>query len=138
MTTQTPTPAGRVTDPEHHDRRTRSTRRVAGAAAAGFLVISSFEVAVALGAPVGPAAFGGAHPGVLPPELRLVGAIAAGAWAVAALHALAAGGVLRRFPRLADRRISWGLVGVTALGAVMNAASSSPWPARTTTTPPGR
>ncbi len=124
MTTHTPTPpAGR----EHHGRRTWSTRRVAGAAAGGFLAVSAFQVAAALGAPVGPAAFGGAHDGVLPAELRVVSAVAAGAWGLAAFHALTAGGVVRRSPRLADRRISWGLAGVTTVGALMNAASSSPW-----------
>lgn len=123
MTTRTPTPAGQL----HPAPRTWSTGRVAAAAAGGFLVVSAFQVTAALGAPVGPAAFGGAHDGVLPGELRVVSAVAAGAWGVAALHALAAGGVVRRLPRLADRRISWGLVGVTTLGALMNAASSSPW-----------
>jgi hypothetical protein len=102
-------------------------RRVAGVAAAGFLVIASFQVALAVGAPFGRAAFGGANVGTLPLDLRLVSAVAAALWALAALHALSRGGFLRRFPLLGKGRVTWVLAGVTALGALMNAASSSPW-----------
>jgi hypothetical protein len=96
-------------------------------AAAGFVVVASFQVALALGAPFGRAAFGGAHAGTLPDEFRVVSAVAAGFWALAALHVVSRGGVIRRFRRLADSRITWVLAGLTALGALMNAASSSPW-----------
>ena len=95
--------------------------------AAGFLVVSSFQVALALGAPFGVAAFGGANAGQLPAELRLVSAVAAGFWVIAALHALSRGGLIHRFPRLGDRRFTWALVGLSTVGALMNAASSSPW-----------
>lgn len=105
------------------------TRWVARAAAGGFLGVSAFQVAAAVGAPVGVAAFGGAHAGVLPARLRLVSAGAAGAWGVAALHALSTTDPVR-VPRLSDRRISWVLVGVTSVGALVNAASSSPWERR--------
>ena len=54
-----------------------SRRRVAGAAAAGFLVVASFQVALAVGAPFGRAAFGGADTGTLSLDLRLVSAVAA-------------------------------------------------------------
>jgi hypothetical protein len=96
-------------------------------AAAGFLVVASFQVALALGAPFGRAAFGGAHAGTLPEEFRVVCAVAAGLWALAALHVLSRGGVIRRIRRLADSHITWVLAGLTAVGALMNAASSSPW-----------
>ena len=96
-------------------------------AAAGFLVVACFQVALALGAPFGRAAFGGANAGTLPLEFRVVSAVAAGLWALAALHVLSRGGVTRRFPRLASPRVTWVLAGLTAVGFLMNAASSSPW-----------
>jgi len=111
----------------HAPGRASRSRGVAGAAAGGFLVVTSFQVALAVGAPFGRAAFGGAHAGTLPEEFRVVSAVAAGFWALAALHVLSRGGVLRRFRRLASPRITWVLAGLTAAGALMNAASSSPW-----------
>lgn len=108
-------------------RGLRSTRRVAGVVAAGFLVVASFQAALALGAPFGRAAFGGATVGTLPPELRVASAVATGLWVLAALHALSRGGVTRRLRRLGNGRVTWVLAGLTAVGALMNAASSSPW-----------
>jgi hypothetical protein len=109
------------------DRRSRCTRRVAGVTASGFLIVAAFQVALALGAPFGRAALGGANAGRLPPELRLVTTVVAAFWVLAAVHALSRGGFTKSFPRLRNRRFTWALVGVTALGALMNAASSSPW-----------
>ena len=77
-----------------------SRRRVASVAAAGILVVATFQVALAVGAPFGSAAFGGANAGTLPLDLRLVSGLAA---------------------------VVWVLAGLTAVGALMNAASSSPW-----------
>jgi hypothetical protein len=125
VTAPTPTPFAPA-----HRRATTSRlplRRVAAAAAGGFLVVSCFQVALALGAPFGAAAFGGANAGQLPPELRLVSAVAAGFWLLAALHALTRGGFITRFPGAGNRRFTWALAGVTAVGSVMNLASSSPW-----------
>ena len=130
MTAHPPTPPA----PARHRRTTVGTvrrprvpRRVAGAAAGGFLAVSCFQVALALGAPFGSAAFGGANAGRLPPELRLVSTVAAGFWLLAAIHALSRGGLTSRLPRAGSRRLSWVLLGVTAVGALVNAASSSPW-----------
>jgi hypothetical protein len=108
-------------------RRPGSSRRVAGVAAGGFLVVAAFQVALALGAPFGRAAFGGAHAGRLPPDLRLASALAAALLLLAAVHALSRGGFTSRFPRAGSRRFSWVLLGVTVVETLMNAASSSPW-----------
>ena len=94
--------------------------------ACGFLFVALFQVALALGAPVGRAALGGANAGRLPPELRLATTVVAAFWVLAAVHALSRGGFTKRFPRLGNRHLTSVLVGVTALGALMNAASSSP------------
>lgn len=127
MTTHQSTPSAPSRHHATSDRPSRHLRRVAGVAAAGFLVVASLQVALAVGAPFGRAAYGGANPGTLPMEFRLVSAVAAGFWVVAALHALSRGGFTRRFPRLGNGRITWVLAGLTAVGALMNIASSSPW-----------
>ncbi|MCU1590466.1 MAG: hypothetical protein JWP11_1722 [Frankiales bacterium] len=103
-------------------------RRPAVSAASGFLAIVAFQLAIALGAPFGAAAWGGAHSGPLPGDLRTASAFGAAFWALAALTVLARGGVR---PSLASSRVSrhgtWVLVGILALGTTVNAASSSPW-----------
>lgn len=102
-------------------------RRLAQAAAAGFGIVVAFQVSLALGAPFGAAAWSGAHPGVLPDELRVASSVSAVVWLFAAVVVLARGGMgLPLPPRLAlgGTRALLALLGV---GAVMNAASSSPW-----------
>lgn len=89
---------------------------VVAAATAGLVVIAAFQVALAAGAPWGRAAWGGRHAGRLPGSLRAGSAIAAVVWALAAVAVAA--------------RIEWAtwvLVGLLALGTLMNLASSSPW-----------
>ncbi|MGY1744051.1 hypothetical protein [Blastococcus sp. SYSU D00695] len=121
MTTPTPTAV-----PPRRAGRPRPRRR-AGVLAAGFLVVSSFQVALAAGAPFGAAAFGGGHPGQLPADLRAASAAAAVVWLAAAGHALSRGGWLAAPAWTAHRRISWALAAVCTVGTLMNAASSSPW-----------
>jgi hypothetical protein len=70
-------------------RRARS--KAAVAAAAGFAGFAAFELALALGAPLGRAAMGGTHT-YLPAGLRIVSGIAALIWALAALVVCAAAG----------------------------------------------
>ena len=62
-------------------------------AAAGFVGIGLFQVALALGAPLGRAAWGGAHR-VIPKPLRRASAVAAVVWLLAAVVILARAGVL--------------------------------------------
>jgi hypothetical protein len=100
---------------------------VAILAAIGFLAIAAFQVALALGAPLGRAAWGGAHDR-LPTRLRIGSAIAVVVWVLAALIVLARGGspVIGLPPTVVDWG-TWGLAGLSVIGAVMNFASSSPW-----------
>jgi hypothetical protein len=98
------------------------------AAAVGFSVVAVFQIALAVGAPLGRAAWGGTHPGQLPAGLRVGSAIAVGVWAFAALIVLGRAGVLAT--PLPSTFLQWGtwiLVGVTLIGALMNLASPSPW-----------
>src|ERR1017187_7244111 len=69
---------------------------VAVAAAAGFLAIAAFQAALALGAPVGRAAWGGIH-ARLPVKLRIASAFAVGVWMLAALMNFASHSSWERF-----------------------------------------
>jgi hypothetical protein len=106
-------------------RPTRSP--VAAAAAAGFIGLAGFELALTLGAPLGRAAMGGTHT-YLPAGLRIVSGIATLLWPLAALVVLGRGGY--RVPLISarvSRTGTWGLVGLLSLGVLMNLASSSDW-----------
>ncbi|MGH2357254.1 MAG: hypothetical protein ACRDGJ_04490 [Candidatus Limnocylindria bacterium] len=101
--------------------------RAAIAASAGLALIAGFEVALALGAPWGRAAWGGGQ-AILPTELRVASAVAAGVWTGAALLVLARGGYLGAAGQsVLVRRATWGLFGLLLIGAALNFASSSPW-----------
>jgi len=61
-------------------------------AAVGFLTIALFQAALALGAPLGRAAYGGVHDGQLPTGLRMASAFATIVWALAAMIVLGRAG----------------------------------------------
>jgi len=101
--------------------------RAAAAATAGFIAIAGFEIALALGAPLGRAAWGGAHV-YLTEGLRIASVFAAAFWALAALVILARAGFRGTpVPFRASLWGAWVLTGVLALGALMNFASPSAW-----------
>ena len=50
------------------------------AAGVGFLLVAGFQIALALGAPWGRAAWGGAHEGRLPGKLRVASLVSAAFW----------------------------------------------------------
>ena len=106
-------------------KQARST--AAAAAAAAFTGYAVFQLALALGAPLGRAAFGGAHTH-LSPGLRLVSASAVLIWLLAALVVLRRGGY--RVPLIsasASRAGTWALTGLLTLGTLINLASPSGW-----------
>jgi hypothetical protein len=96
-------------------------------AAAGLIAIAGFEIALALGAPLGHAAWGGAH-AHLAAGLRIASGFSAGLWILGALVVLRRGGyrISLISPRL-SRYGTWVLVGLLTVGALMNFASSSSW-----------
>lgn len=105
-----------------------TAKRAAIVAATGFGIVASFQLLLALGAPWGRAALGGANEGTLPPELRVVSSVSMAILLGAALLVLGRAGLWgsERFSGL-YRVGSWALVVILPLGALMNLASSSPW-----------
>jgi hypothetical protein len=102
--------------------------RAAGVVTAiGFAGIAVFQAAIAAGAPLGRAAWGGTHVR-LRPRFRIASAFAVVVWSVAALVILARAGFdASPIPFGASRWAVWILVMILPIGAVMNAASRSPW-----------
>ena len=105
-----------------------STRvRLAVVGAAGFLVLAVFQLALALGAPLGAAAYGGTR-AELPAELRIASGVAFGVYCFAALAVLRRGGY--HVPIVSDRVARVGTLvfaGILLVGALMNLASSGEW-----------
>lgn len=95
--------------------------------AAGLLLIAVFQLALALGAPLGRAAWGGAHDR-LPIRLRRSSAVAVAIWLVATAVILARGDYLT-LPGPSELVTvgAWVVVVLLGLGAIVNVASSSPW-----------
>lgn len=90
--------------------------------------VAVFQAALAIGAPWGAAAWGGANPGVLPRRLRIASGVAAVViYPLLIALVLASAGVtdgswLPVDPAL----VMWVLAGLLAVGAIMNFASRSP------------
>lgn len=98
------------------------------AAAAGLAGIALFQLAIAAGAPVGRAAWGGTRVGTLPPGFRIASAVAVVVWVFAALIVLRRGGMgLLPMPVAVAHWGTWFLFGLLLLAALMNAASASAW-----------
>lgn len=106
---------------------TTAPERAAIVAAAGFGVVATFQLLLALGAPWDRAALGGANAGTLPPELRVVSSVSMVIFIAAAFVVLGRAGHWGERFAAALRVGTWALVVILALGVVMNAASSSPW-----------
>jgi len=89
------------------------------------LVVIVFQLALAMGAPWGAYAMGGAFPGVYPPRLRVAAVVQGAVIGVLALVVLSAGGVV--LPALAASYLwlVWVVVVFSALGVVLNAISRS-------------
>jgi len=103
-------------------------RNAALAAGVGFLGNAAFQAALAFGAPLGHASWGGVYEGQLPRRLRIVSGVAVGVHVLAALLVLGRAGY--RVVPLPEDLLRWGtraLVVLSFLGAVPNFASSSKW-----------
>jgi hypothetical protein len=103
------------------------TALAATIAAAGNMVIATFQLLLALGAPLGRAAYGG-RSAKLSPAFRRASAGAVVIWLIAAVFMLGRGGVAAvPLPDVILAVGAWVLVVLSVLGAIVNLASSSPW-----------
>jgi hypothetical protein len=103
-------------------------RNAALAAGGGFVGLAAFQAALALGAPLGRASWGGVHEGKLPRGLRIISGVAVGFHVLAALIVLGRGGYrVAPLPGGVLRWGTWALAGLLLAGAVPNFASSSKW-----------
>ena len=92
-------------------------------AAAGFLGIGAFQVALALGAPLGRAAWGGANR-IIPSRLRRASAVAAVVWLLAAVLILGRAGVIELpLPPIVLVVGTWALVVLLSRTAARGATS---------------
>ena len=101
------------------------TKSIGMIVAIGFVLLAAFQVALALGAPWGRAAWGGAHVR-LPRGFRIASGFAAAFWILASLVVLArAGHDWSPVPLSVAEWGTWVLFGMLALGTLMNLASRS-------------
>jgi hypothetical protein len=91
------------------------------------VVIVVFQLALALGAPWGAAAWGGQNPGVLPRRLRIASAVVAVVvYPLVIAVVLAAAGLIGDDWLPVDGTVAmWVLAGLLGVGALMNVASRS-------------
>lgn len=90
------------------------------------VVIVVFQAALALGAPLGYAAWGGRYAGTLPPPLRLASAVTALVVYPLIIYAVLVAAGLVEGPLPIDRALlMWVLAGLLTLGSIMNFASPS-------------
>jgi hypothetical protein len=97
-------------------------------AAALIVVLVVFQLALAAGAPLGAAAWGGQNRGVLPGRLRVASAVVAlVVYPLIGLVILAAGGLIGDDWLPVDPTVAmWVLAGFFAVGAIVNGISRSP------------
>jgi hypothetical protein len=102
--------------------------RVAGIVGAVLLAtVEVFQIALALGAPLGKASWGGRHTGVLPARLRIASGVAAILiYPLMAFLMLAASGLIETTLTAGTRKTAmWALTALFGLGALANFASRS-------------
>ncbi len=105
------------------------TRTLGVVAAALFLAIAAFQIALAAGAPLGYMAWGGGQDDVLPAGYRLASGASAVVLVIAALIVLARAGLNPPWPHPARWLgvAAWILAGFMVLNTAGNLASKSNW-----------
>ena len=88
-------------------------------------IVCVFQLALALGAPWGQFAMGGAFPGVFPPTMRVAAVVQIGVLALIALLVIARAGVLLPGWQCASRRLIWVIVPFLGVGVVLNLITPS-------------
>ncbi|MDZ4168243.1 MAG: hypothetical protein U1E26_01120 [Coriobacteriia bacterium] len=89
------------------------------------LVVVTFQLALAFGAPWGALAMGGAFPGRFPPAMRVAAAVQAVILGVAALAILSVAGVYAAPWGATPTWIAWTVAALLGVGLVMNLITPS-------------
>ncbi len=101
-------------------------RRIAGVVYAVVSVgVAAFQIALALGAPLGSYAMGGAFPGQIPPALRVSALVQAAVLLLLAGVVLARAGVALRGWSRVSRWLVWLVVAFAAVSLVLNLITPS-------------
>lgn len=102
------------------------TARLAAWIFAGLIaVVALFQLALALGAPWGGLAMGGAFPGTFPPAMRVAALVQIVVMAGVALVVLARAGLMLPSWGPASRWLVWAVVGLLGVGVVLNLITPS-------------
>lgn len=102
------------------------TARLAAWIFAGLItVVALFQLALALGAPWGGLAMGGAFPGTFPPAMRVAALVQIAVLAGVALVVLARAGLALPAWRRASRWLVWIVVGLLGVGVILNLLTPS-------------
>jgi hypothetical protein len=88
-------------------------------------LVAIFQLALALGAPWGRFAVGGAFPGTFPPAMRVAALVQIGVLAFLALVTLSRAGLALPTWRKASRALAWLVVGLMAVAVVLNLITPS-------------
>jgi hypothetical protein len=89
------------------------------------IVVIAFQIALAVGAPWGAYAMGGAYPGQFPPELRVAAIVQAAILALLTLVVLARAGITLPKWLRASRWLIWIVVVFSAISLVLNTITPS-------------
>lgn len=102
------------------------TPTIAARVFAGLIaVVAGFQLALALGAPWGRFAMGGAFPGAFPPAMRVAAVVQIGVLVAAALVVLSRAGLAMASWRAASRWLVWVIVALLAVSVVLNLITPS-------------
>jgi hypothetical protein len=93
--------------------------------AVAVLGVIAFQLALAIGAPWGSYAMGGAFPGRFPRPMRIAAVVQAALLAVTIAVVVSRAGLMLATWSDAARWAIWGVVVIAAIGVVLNAASRS-------------
>ncbi len=103
-----------------------NARRAAWIFAGLTLVVGAFQFALALGAPWGGLAMGGAFPGAYPPPMRVAALVQIGVLLALALVILIRADLALPKWRAASTRLVWGVVFLSGVAVVLNLITPSP------------
>ena len=102
------------------------TARLAAGVFAGLIaVVALFQLALALGAPWGGLAMGGAFPGTFPPAMRVAALVQIAVLGGGAMVVLARAGLVLPAWRPASRWLVWVVVGLLGVGVILNLITPS-------------